>query len=89
VVDAEDCGSGSGGSAQLRPDQCGGGVIGAAAAGSARRQRGSGAGAVGRCGRGIIARHHSDRGVGDGGSGAVWEASAGGDQTESFDLLTA
>jgi hypothetical protein len=27
VVDAADCGSGGGGSAQLRPDQCGGGVI--------------------------------------------------------------
>jgi hypothetical protein len=30
VVDAADCGSGGGGSAQLRPDQCGSGVIGAA-----------------------------------------------------------
>jgi hypothetical protein len=30
-----------------------------------------------------------DRGVGDGGSGAVWEAIAGGDKTESFDLLMA
>jgi hypothetical protein len=30
VVDAVDCGSGGGGSAQLWPDQCGGGVIGAA-----------------------------------------------------------
>jgi hypothetical protein len=27
VVDAADCSSGGGGSAQLRPDQCGGGVI--------------------------------------------------------------
>jgi hypothetical protein len=86
VVDDADCGSGSGGSAQLRPDQCGGGVIGAAAE-SARRQRGSGAGAVSRCGSGVLAR--CDGGVDDGGSGAVWEASAGGDQTESFDLLMA
>jgi hypothetical protein len=31
VVDAADCGSGGGGSAQLRPNQCSGGVIGAAA----------------------------------------------------------
>jgi hypothetical protein len=30
VVDAADCDSSGGGSAQLRPDQCGGGVIGAA-----------------------------------------------------------
>jgi hypothetical protein len=95
VVDAMDCGSGGGGSAQLWPDRYGGGVIGggradrAAAAESARRWRGSGAGAVGRCGRGILARRDDDRGVGDGGSGAVWEASAGDDQTESFDLLTA
>jgi hypothetical protein len=29
VVDAADCGSDGGGSVQLRPDQCGGGVIGA------------------------------------------------------------
>jgi hypothetical protein len=29
------------------------------------------------------------RGVSDVGSGAVWEASAGGDQTESFELLMA
>jgi hypothetical protein len=56
---------------------------------SARRRRGSGAGAVGRCGRGILARHDGDGGVDDGGSGAVWEASASGDQIESFDLLTA
>jgi hypothetical protein len=39
--------------------------------------------------RGILARRDDDEGVGDGGSGAVWEASAGGDQTESFDLLMA
>jgi hypothetical protein len=32
VVDVADCGSGGGGSAQLQPDQCGGGVIRAAAA---------------------------------------------------------
>jgi hypothetical protein len=89
VVDVADCGSGGGGSTQLRPDQCGGGVIGAAAAAeSARQRRGSGAEAVGRCGRGVLAQHDDDGGVGDGGSGAVWEASAGGDQTESFDLLT-
>jgi hypothetical protein len=31
VVDVADCGSDGGGSAQLRPDQCGGGVIGAVA----------------------------------------------------------
>jgi hypothetical protein len=31
VVDAADCGSGGGGSTQLRPDQCGGGVIKATA----------------------------------------------------------
>jgi hypothetical protein len=30
VVDAADCGSDGGGSTQLRPDQCGGGVIGVA-----------------------------------------------------------
>jgi hypothetical protein len=30
VVDAADCGFGSGGSAQLWPDQCGSGVIGVA-----------------------------------------------------------
>jgi hypothetical protein len=89
VVDVANCGSGGGGSSQLRSDQCGSGVIGAAVAKSARRRRGSGAGAVGRCGRGILARHDDDGGVDDGGSGAVWEASAGGDQTKSFDLLTA
>jgi hypothetical protein len=89
VVDAADCGSGGGGSAEMRSDQCGGGVIGAAAAESTRRRCGSGAGAVSRCGRGVLARRDDDWGVGDGGSGAVWEASAGGDQTESFDLLTA
>jgi hypothetical protein len=88
VVDAMDCGSDSGGSAQLRPDRCGGGVIGAAV-GSARRWRGSGAGAVDRCGRGVLARLDDDGGVSDGGSGAVWEASTDGVQTESFDLLTA
>jgi hypothetical protein len=89
VVDAMDCGSGGGGSAQLRPNRCGGGVIGAAAVESAQRRRGSGTGAVGRCGRGILARHDDDGCVDDGGSGTVWEANAGGDQTESFDLLTA
>jgi hypothetical protein len=93
VVDAMDCGSGGGESVQLRPDRCSG-QIGwrpnrAATAESARRRRGSGAGAVGRCGRGILARRDDDGGVSDSGSGAVWEASAGGDQTESFDLLTA
>jgi hypothetical protein len=60
-----------------------------AATEAARRWCGSGAGAVSRCGRGILARRDDDGGVGDGGSGAMWEASAGGDQTESFDLLTA
>jgi hypothetical protein len=65
------------------------GLIGAAATESARRRCGSGAGAVGRCGRGVLARRDDDGGVGDGGSGVVWEASAGGDQAESFDLLTA
>jgi hypothetical protein len=89
VVVAVDCGSGGGGSAQLRPDQCGSSVIGAATAKSATRRRGSDAGAVDRCGRGVLARHNDDEGVDDGGSGAVWEASAGGDQTESFDLLMA
>jgi hypothetical protein len=89
VVDAMDCGSGGGGLTQLWPNRRGGSVIGAAAAESARRQRGSGAGVVGRCGRGILARRDDDRGIDDSGSGAVWEASAGGDQTESFDLLTA
>jgi hypothetical protein len=84
-----DCGSGGGGSVQLRPVQCGGSVIGAAATESARRWRGSGVGVVGRCGRGILARHDDDRGISDGGSGAVWGPSASGDQTESFDLLTA
>jgi hypothetical protein len=89
VVDAVDCGSDGGGSAQLWPDRCGSGVIEAATTESARRWRGSGAGAVGRYGRDVLARRDDDGGVGDGGSGAVWEASAGGDQTESFDLLTA
>jgi hypothetical protein len=92
VVDAMDCGSGGGGSAQLRPDRGSGGVIRAAGgSGSGRigRRRGSGAGVVGRCWRGILARRDDDRGIDDGGRGAVWEASAGGDQTESFDLLTA
>jgi hypothetical protein len=107
VVDAADCGSGGGGSAQLQPDQCGGGVIRAAvgsgsggqigrrrpnraaAAESARWRHGSGTGAVDRCGRGVLARCDDDGGVGDGGSGAVWDVNAGGDQTESFDLLTA
>jgi hypothetical protein len=65
------------------------GLIGAAAAESARRRRGSSAGAVGRCRRGILARRDDDGGIGDGVSGVVWEASAGGDQAESFDLLTA
>jgi hypothetical protein len=79
VVDAADCGSGGGGSAQLRPDQCGGGVIGVAAAKSARRWRGSGARVVDRCGRGLLARRDDDGGVGDGWSEVVWGASAGGD----------
>jgi hypothetical protein len=64
-----------------RPDR-------AATAKSARRRRGSGAGAVGRCRRGVLARRDDDGGVGDSGSGAVWKAIAGGDQMESFDLLT-
>jgi hypothetical protein len=59
------------------------------AAESARRRCGSGIGAVGRCGRGVLEQRDGDRGIDDGGSGAVWEASAGGDQTESFDLLMA
>jgi hypothetical protein len=94
VVDAMDCGSGGGGSTQLWPDRCGGGVIRATGGSD-----GGGwistvvawicAGAVGRCERGILARCDDNGGVGDGGSGAVWEASAGDDQTESFDLLTA
>jgi hypothetical protein len=79
VVNVVDCGSGGGESAQLRPDQCGGRI---------GQWRGSGARAVGRCGRGVLARRDDDGGVGDGGSGAVWGASAGDDQTESFDLLT-
>jgi hypothetical protein len=82
VVDAMDCGSGGGRLVQLRLDRCGGGRIG-------RRRRRSGTGAVGRCGRGILARCDDDGGVDDGGSGAVWEASAGEDQTERFDLLMA
>jgi hypothetical protein len=67
------------------------GVVGGSgtAVESAWRRRGSSTGAVGRCGRGVLARRDDDRGDSDGGSGAVWEASAGGDQTESFDLLTA
>jgi hypothetical protein len=76
------CDRGSGRVRRRRPDR-------AAAAESARRRCGSGVGAVGRCGRGILAQRDDDEGVGDGGSGAVWEASAGGDQTESFDLLMA
>jgi hypothetical protein len=88
VVDVVDCGSDGGGSAQLRLDRCGGGVIGAATGSGVggrigRRRRGSSIGAVGRCGRGVLARRDDD------GSGAVWEASAGADQTESFDLLMA
>jgi hypothetical protein len=63
-----------------RPDR-------AVAAESARRRRGSGAEVIDRCRRGVLARRDND--VGDGGSGAVWEASAGGSQTESFDLLMA
>jgi hypothetical protein len=59
------------------------------AAESAWRRRGSGAGAVSRCGRGVLARRDDDGGVDDGGSGAVWEGSASGDQMERFDLLTA
>jgi hypothetical protein len=66
-----------------------GGAVGASVAKAARRRRGSSAGAVGRCGRGILARRGDDGGVGDGGSRVMWEASVGGDQTESFDLLTA
>jgi hypothetical protein len=54
---------------------------------STRRRRGSGAEVIDRCRRGVLARRDND--VGDGGSGAVWEASAGGSQTESFDLLMA
>jgi hypothetical protein len=87
VVDAMDCCSDGGGSTQLRPDQCGGDVIGAAATGSARWRHGSGAGAVGRCEGGVLTRRDDDGGVNDGGSGAVWEASAGGDPMESFDPL--
>jgi hypothetical protein len=87
VIDATDYGSDGGGSTQLRLDQCDGGVIRAAAANSARRRCGSGAGAVGQCGRGVLARCDGDAGDDNGESGAVWEASAGGDQTESFDLL--
>jgi hypothetical protein len=79
LVDATDCGSDDGTSTQLLPDRCSGGVIGAAAAESARRWRGSGVGAVDRYGRGVLARRDDDGGVSDGGSGAVWEASAGGD----------
>jgi hypothetical protein len=51
----------------------------AAAAEAARQWHGSVAGAVGRCGRGILTRRDDDGGVCDGVSGAVWEASAGGD----------
>jgi hypothetical protein len=87
MVDAMDCGTDGGGSTQMRPDRCGGDVIGAAAAKSAWRRRGSSAWAVGRCERGVLARRDDDEGVGDGGSGAVWEDSASGDQTESFNLL--
>jgi hypothetical protein len=87
VVDAMDCGSGGDGSAQLWLDRCGGGVIGAAAAESAWQRCGSGIGAVDRCRRGVLARCDNDGGVSDGGSGAMWEASAGDDQTKSFDLL--
>jgi hypothetical protein len=38
VVDATDCGFDGGGSAQLQPDQCGGGVIGTTVAGSGNAQ---------------------------------------------------
>jgi hypothetical protein len=60
------------------------------------RWHGSGLGVVDRCGRGVRARRNDGRGINDGGGGAMWEASAGGDQlrmmhtgglTESFDLL--
>jgi hypothetical protein len=94
VVDATDYGSSGGGSAQLRPDQCCSGVIGAVAR-SSDDSRISTAVAwiwhrgVDRCGRGILARRDDDGGIGDDGSEVVWEASAGGDQTEIFDLLTA
>jgi hypothetical protein len=60
VVDAADCGSGGGGLAQLRLDR-------AATAESARWRRGSGAGAVGRCERGVLAQRDGDGGVSDGG----------------------
>jgi hypothetical protein len=75
------CDQGSGWIGWRPPDR-------AAAAESVRQRRGSGIGAVDRCGRGVLARRNDDGGVSDGGSGAVWEVSAGGDQTESFDLLT-
>jgi hypothetical protein len=70
-----------------RPDQATGGS--AVAAEAARRRHGSGVGAVGRCKRRFLEQRNDDGGIGDGGSGAVWEASASGDQTESSDLLMA
>jgi hypothetical protein len=50
VVDVADCGSDGGGSAQLRLDRCGGGVIGAA----------TGSGAGGRIGRRQPNQHGGD-----------------------------
>jgi hypothetical protein len=94
VVHAMDCGSGGGVLAQLRADQCGGGVI-KAAVGSCGDNRISMT-AVWiwhRGGRPMRERRPTtmrrQRGVGGDGSGAVWEASASGDQTENFGLLTA
>jgi hypothetical protein len=94
VVDATDYGSSNGGSAQMWPDQCGGSVIGAMARSGDGSQISKAAAWIWRKGdRPMQERHPSmtrrQRGIGDGGSGAMWEASAGGDVTESFDLLIA
>jgi hypothetical protein len=88
VVDATDCGSGGGGSTQLWPDR----AVAAGSGGGSRISKTT-AWIWRRGGRSMWERcpntMRQRRGVGDGGSGAVWEASASGDQTVSFDLLTA
>jgi hypothetical protein len=65
VVDAADCGSGGGGSTQLRPDQCGGGVIGVTV----------GSGSGGRIGRRQPDQHGSGVDLVQGRSADAGEAS--------------
>jgi hypothetical protein len=94
VVNVADYGSSSGGSAQMWPDQCCGSVIGATAGLGGGSQISKAAMWIWRRGDRLMRERHPSttrrrRSIGDGGSGAVWEASAGGDVTESFDLLIA